>query len=102
MFEHRSRSRGLSGLLSLAVAASLSAVSACVERCDYMLDTLASRARWAFAFAVSLFGGVAPDRADELAPLERVKLLSSESHSLAVAKRERPLIFAGWRMSPSC
>ena len=101
MFEHRSRSRGLSGLLALAVSACLAVASRAYERCDYMLDALASRARFAFAFAVELFAGLAPARADELAPLERVKLTASESRSLAVAKRERPLIFAGWRMSPS-
>lgn len=101
MFEHRSRSRGLSGLLALAVSACLSVVSRAYERGDYMLDALYSRARFAFAFAVNLFAGLAPDRADELAPLERVKLTASDARSLAVAKRERPLVFAGWRMSPS-
>lgn len=101
MFEHRSRSRGLSGLLALAVHACLAVASRAYERGDYMLDVLASRARYAFAFAVELFASLAPARADELAPLERVKLTASESHAMAVAKRERPLIFAGWRMSPS-
>lgn len=98
MFEHRSRSRGL---LALAVSACLSFASRAYERGDYMLDTLYSRARYVFAFAVELFAGLAPARADELAPLERVKLTSSESRAMSVAKRERPVIFARWRMAPS-
>lgn len=101
MFDHRSRSRGLFGLLALAVSACLGAASRAWEGCDYMLDALASRARHAFAFAVSMFASLAPARADEIAPLERVKLTAAESNGLAIAKRERPQIFAGWRMSPS-
>lgn len=101
MFDRHPRSRSLAGLMALAVSACLAYASRAVERCSYAMDCLASRARYVFAFAVEFFAGLAPARADELAPIERVKLTASESRAMVAAKRERPLIFAGWRMSPS-
>lgn len=97
MFEHRSRT-SLRSLIALAVAT-------CIGMADYcysLADSAAALGRAGFAFVVNLFAGMAPARADELAPLERVKLTASQSHALAAAKRERPVIFASWRMSPSC
>lgn len=60
-----------------------------------------SMVRDCFAFAVSLFGGLARPPATVASLRESVKLSASEAHGLAMAKRERPVIFAGWRMSPS-
>lgn len=94
MFSPRPRFRSLLALAAIA----------CIglgEFCYGLIDSAAALMRSGFAFVVNLFAGMAPARADELAPLERVKLTASESHAMAVAKRERPLIFAGWRMSPS-
>lgn len=99
MFEKRSR---FHSLVALAVVACMSFAAVSFERVHRVIDGLAHVARAGFAFTVNLFLAVAsPARADELAPLERIKLTASESRSLAVAKRERPVIFAGWRMSPS-
>lgn len=94
MFSPRPRFRSL---LALAAVACL----ALVDRCYGLIDSAAALMRSGFAFVVNLMAGLAPARADELAPLERVKLTASEAHGLAMAKRERPVIFAGWRMSPS-
>ena len=86
----------------MALVACMSFATVSFERVHRVLDGLAHVARAGFAFAVNLFLAVAsPARADELRPLERVKLTASESRALAAAKRERPVIFAGWRMSPS-
>lgn len=93
-----------SRLFSLAIIAAVGIMSATGYITSKLHDAAAYAANAGFYFAVSIFSGflrLAPARADELQPLERVKLLASESHSLAIAKRERPLIFAGWRMSPS-
>lgn len=88
-------------LLGLAVLAAVSAM-------DFARDRLYEAGAYVlnagFAFACSIFAGflrLAPSRVDELLPLERVKLTAAESRALAAAKRERPVIFAGWRMSPS-
>lgn len=99
MFDRRSR---FYSLFPLAVAACMSLTSVSFDLVHRVIDSLSHVARSAFAFTVNLFLSVAsPARADELAPLERVKLTASESRAMVVAKRERPLIFAGWRMSPS-
>lgn len=55
-----------------------------------------------FAFAVSLFGGLARPAPTVADPLECAKLTASQSRTLAAAKRERPVISASWRRSPSC
>lgn len=60
-----------------------------------------SMVRDCFAFAVSMFGGLARPTPTVTNPTERIKLTASQSRTLAAAKRERPVIFAGWRMSPS-
>lgn len=101
MFEKRFR---FHSLLALAVVAFMSFATVSFERVHRVIDSLAHVARAGFAFTVNLFLAVtSPARADELAPLERYKLTASESRALALAaaKRERPMIFAGWRMSPS-
>lgn len=99
MFDRRSR---FHSLVAVALAACMSFASVSFERVHRVIDSLAHVARSAFAFTVNLFLSFAsPARADELAPLERAKLTASESRTLAAVKRERPVIFAGWRMSPS-
>lgn len=61
----------------------------------------ASMVRDCFAFAVSMFGGLARPAPTVVSLAESVKLSASEARGLSMAKRERPVIFAGWRMSPS-
>lgn len=94
----------LSRLLILAVLAAVGLSSAVGYATSRLYDAVTYVVNAGFAFAASVFAGflrLAPGRVDELLPLERVKLTASESRALSIAKRERPVIFAGWRMSPS-
>ncbi len=106
MSEYRSRFRVL---LAVAAVACMSFASPIAHAVDRAMATAYDSLAFAFNFAASIgarvitsFMNIAPARADELQPLERVKLTASESRAMRAAKRERPLIFAGWRMSPSC
>ena len=105
MSEYRSRFRVL---LAVAAVACMSFASPIAHAIDRAMMTAYDGLAFAFNLAASIgarvivsFMNIAPARADEMRPLERVKLTASQSRALSAAKRERPVIFAGWRMSPS-
>lgn len=98
MTDFRSSRRSL---LALAVAACIAIADRCLGAVydfgAYALNAACSTAAKVFAWVVRL----APARVDVLLPLERVKLTAAEARAMRTAKRERPLIFAQWRMNPS-